>query len=213
MPTMNKGKPGSLNRTAALAKVRAAQRKRHRGRRTSPYLVACHEAAHALLSLYLGVGFKRIWLESSKRGVEGNEEPKRRCNFWSNPNEERIIRNRFLAEATVSLVGFAFNMAAIGNLGPRSRRAVMRAMIKSWGGDWYNAQGHYYDAGRSISPISKKADRYLLDVLLPRLERWVEEHIHAIHEIGSLLQIRRKLTESEVKKVLRSSKDRFFREM
>jgi len=168
---------------------------------------ACHEAAHAVVCLAMGWGFKCIRLATQERddrswlGIRVEVESVGQ----TVPTDERIYGDDALKDVKISLAGIAFE-----KLRCPSMSYLLLLMECLTASDYDNAlkMYAYWKTGSPEPPMEVKAmaelwEREIFRDLLPEVRRLVAARWGAILRIGNALAERGELSQPEVEKLLR----------
>lgn len=182
---------------AALARMAAVPtelKNRAKMLRDKRYAVACHEAAHAVICLYLGQNFDCIRLREEPRltplGVEGISLGQ----FI--PIDENVRPHEALKEASVDLAGLAFEKLL------RPHRTLTVLCLFAQAANDYKGAMEW--CRYSLQTVSASADveRFLFKQLFPLVRKQVLEKWSDIAAVGERLARFGKLNQAEVESIL-----------
>jgi hypothetical protein len=158
---------------------------------------ACHEAAHAIVSLALGKTFKCIRLREETRDATSAVSAGRCV-----PTDEIVYSDGALAEAKVALAGLAFEKLR------RPRKTLFELSLSSCNSDSKHGEYwcRYHVTGRpsqgDLSGDEKIELAKVYNRALRETRRLVRDQWDSIIRVGQALAERRELSQAEVEELL-----------
>jgi hypothetical protein len=189
-------------RSAAAMTPRKKLKNRRKMLSDRRYQTACHEAAHAVVSLLLEIPFKCIQLKEEPREVLGR--PATSLGQLV-PIDAPIYRRDALSDAQVSLAGLAFEKLL------RPHNSYFLFFLTSCNSDSLRAMGMCgYHLGRVGAADDTEGERdiesFMFKHLFPPVRKMVIEHWDEIVAVGDELAERGELSQREVRKVFAAKK-------